>query len=46
GFKALDAIHLATAELAGCDLFLTNDYQLRQIKSLKVMTADDLKSLF
>ena len=46
GFKALDAIHLVTAELAGCDLFLTNDYQLRQIKSLKVMTADDLKSHF
>ncbi len=42
GFKALDAIHLATAEISGCSKFITNDKQLRQIKSLEVFTMDNL----
>ncbi len=29
-FKTLDALHLACACVHGCDLFLTNDKQLRQ----------------
>lgn len=32
GFKAMDAIQLAVACLTKCDLFLTNDKQLRQFK--------------
>ncbi len=41
-FKAMDALQLAAAVISGCDLFLTNDKQLRQFKELKVMTVDDL----
>ena len=35
GFKAMDAIQLAVACFEGCDLFLTNDKQLRQFKEIK-----------
>lgn len=41
-FKASDSIHLATAKLANCSTFLTNDHQLRQIQDLKVITMDSL----
>ena len=36
GFKALDAIHLATAKASECDFFITNDKQLRQMKEIKI----------
>ena len=45
-FKALDAIHLATAMLTECDVFLTNDNQLRQAKNIRVVTADNIADLF
>lgn len=35
GFKAMDALQLATACLTGCDVFLTNDKQLRQFKKIR-----------
>ena len=41
GIKALDAIHLATAYISGCSLFVTNDKQLKQIQELNVVTMDD-----
>ena len=41
-FKSMDALQLATACLTGCDLFLTNDKQLRQFKEIKCITVDDL----
>lgn len=41
GVKALDAIHLATAYVSGCSLFVTNDKQLKQIQELNVVTMDD-----
>lgn len=41
-FKSMDALQLATACLAGCDLFLTNDKQLRQFKEIKCITVEDL----
>lgn len=41
-FKAMDALQLAAAVISGCDIFLTNDKQLRQFKELKVMTMDEL----
>lgn len=35
-FKTPDAIHLAAAVEAGCDVFLTNDYQLKQFSGITV----------
>ena len=42
-FKAMDCLQLATACLQQCDLFLTNDKQLRQFDELKCMVIDDFK---
>lgn len=41
-FKAMDALQLAAACIKGCDLFLTNDKQLRQFKEIRCMTVDEL----
>ncbi len=41
GFKAMDAIQLATAVETGCDLFLTNDKQLRQFREITCMTVEE-----
>lgn len=45
GFKALDAVHLATALSGGCSAFITNDRQLRQMREIPVFTMDNLKDL-
>lgn len=42
GLKAMDALQLAIACLSNCDLFLTNDKQLRQFKEVKCITVDEL----
>lgn len=42
-FKAMDALQLATASLSDCDLFLTNDKQLRQFKEIRCVTVDELE---
>mgnify|MGYP001036425321 CR=1 FL=1 len=42
GFKAMDALQLATACIYGCDLFLTNDKQLKQFTGIKCVTVDEL----
>lgn len=42
-FKTMDALQLATACITGCDLFLTNDKQLRQFKEVKCITTDELE---
>ena len=42
-FKTMDALQLATACIMGCDLFLTNDKQLRQFKEIKCITVDELE---
>lgn len=42
-FKAMDALQLAVASLSGCDLFLTNDKQLRQFKEIKCITVEELE---
>lgn len=42
-FKAMDAIQLAVACFEECDLFLTNDKQLRQFKEIKCVTVDELE---
>lgn len=41
-FKTMDCLQLATAYIQGCDLFLTNDKQLRQFKDIKCVTIDEL----
>lgn len=42
GIKALDSLQLATAVQNRCDVFLTNDKQLRQIEELKVLLVEEL----
>ena len=42
GFKAMDALQLATAMISDCDLFLTNDKQLRRFDGLPILVVDDL----
>ena len=41
-FKTMDALQLATACIMDCDLFLTNDKQLRQFEEIKCITVDEL----
>lgn len=41
-FKTMDALQLVTACIMGCDLFLTNDKQLRQYKEIKCVIVDEL----
>ena len=40
--KTPDALHLATAQLAGCALFVTNDGGFRGVASLPIVILDDL----
>ena len=40
-FKSMDALQLAVAEICGCDVFLTNDRQLRQYTGLKCITLEE-----
>lgn len=42
-FKAMDALQLGTACITGCDLFLTNDKQLRQFEEIKCITVEELE---
>lgn len=41
-FKAMDALQIATAIVSGCDMFFTNDKQLRQEKELPCITMEDI----
>lgn len=41
-FKAMDALQIATAIISGCDMFFTNDKQLRQEKELPCITMEDI----
>ena len=43
-FKSMDALQLATACINKCDLFLTNDKQLKQFKEIKCVTVDQVCS--
>ncbi|MCM1087204.1 MAG: PIN domain-containing protein [Blautia sp.] len=42
-FKTMDALQLASACLTGCDLFLTNDKQLKQFKEIRCITVEELE---
>ena len=39
-FKAMDSLQIAAAMESGCDLFLTNDKQLRQFDGIRCMTLE------
>ncbi len=41
-FKAMDALQIAAAIVKKCDMFFTNDKQLRQEKELPCMTMEDI----
>ena len=40
-FKAMDSLQLAAACVHNCQLFITNDRQLRQFRELKCITLDE-----
>ena len=40
-FKGMDAIQLAVAAETGCDVFLTNDNQLKQFEGVRVVTVEE-----
>lgn len=40
--RAFDAIHLATAQLGGCDFFLTEDMRIRTPDGLRLMHLSEL----
>lgn len=42
-FKAMDALQIAAAIASECDMFFTNDKQLRQEKEIPCMTVADLR---
>lgn len=39
-FKTMDSLQLATAVINGCDIFLTNDTQLRQFDEIQCLIVD------
>ncbi len=41
-FKAMDCLQIASAMTHNCDLFLTNDKQLKQFNAITCLTIDDL----
>ncbi len=43
-FKTMDCLQLAVACLRGCDLFLTNDIQLKQFKEIDCVTVGEWDS--
>lgn len=42
GLKLPDAIHVATAQLTGCDQFLTNDARVPALPGLVIRRLSDL----
>ena len=42
GFKMMDSLQFATAKLTGCDLFVTNDFQLKQYEDIEVLVVDEI----
>lgn len=41
GFKGMDALQLAAACELGCDVFLTNDKQLKQFTDIRCVLVDE-----
>lgn len=44
-FKTMDSLQLAVAVQTGCDLFLTNDKQLKRFNGLHCVTIEDWERL-
>jgi predicted nucleic acid-binding protein len=44
GLRTPDALHVATAIIAGCDAFLTNDKRLARITEILVLVLDKLET--
>lgn len=42
GIKAMDALQLASAIQNNCDVFLTNDKQLKQVQEISGLLVDEL----
>lgn len=42
-FKLPDSLQLAVAIESGCESFLTNDHQLKQVSEINVIVIDDLE---
>lgn len=42
GLRSMDALHLATAHVHGCQTFLTNDLRLTSVEEPRVLTLRDL----
>lgn len=38
----MDAIHIATSIYYSCDIFLTNNSQLRQVSETNILLVDDM----
>lgn len=38
-----DALHVATAIVSGCDAFLTNDADIKQVTEINVLVLDELE---
>ena len=45
GLRSMDALHLATALVHGCETFITNDRRLARIDLIRVCTLDDLHGM-
>ena len=45
GLRSMDALHLATALVHGCETFITNDRRLARIDLIRVSTLDDLRGM-
>lgn len=41
--QLIDALQIATALVAGCEAFLTNDVQLKRITELKILVVSELE---
>lgn len=42
-FRTPDALHMATAIHTGCDIFLTNDMDLKRVTEIIVLALDELE---
>ena len=40
-FKTMDSLQLAAAKVSGCDLFVSNDKQLKQYEDVKVLLVSE-----
>ena len=45
GLRSMDALHLATALVHGCNTFITNDRRLARVDLLRVLTLQDLDQM-